>query len=187
MDCATLSISDPTQTAIDSLKICKLNHGKDVLFFMSEEGIDTPFAPSSFGEESRNKQNLDLRCDGDYLKFFTKLDTWAVDYITLNSIRLLGASLPIESVLEIYKPCVRKRTSFNPLLRTKITLDGLTPTRYWDTEKKSRLAPNCWQTTVFKTRLRVGYLYITSNSIGFALDCTDIQVCQELSIPECPF
>ncbi len=133
------------------------------------------------------KQNLDLNCDGEYLKFFTKLDSWAVEYISLNSVRLLGNNLSTEKVLDIYKPCVRRRGSFNPLLRTKITLDGLALTRYWDAEKKSRLAPACWQTSVFRTRLRIGYLYITSSSIGFALDCTDVQVCQELSLPECPF
>ena len=134
MDCATLSISDPTQTAIDSLKICKVNNGKDVLFFLSQDGVDTPFAPSSFDEEKGNKQNLDLNCDGEYLKFFTKLDAWAVEYISLHSVRLLGNNLPIEKVLELYKPCVRRRGSFNPLLRTKITLDGLALTRYWDSE-----------------------------------------------------
>jgi hypothetical protein len=99
MDCATLSISDPTQTAIDSLKICKVNDGKDMLFFSSQDGVDTPFAPSSFGDDKGNKQNLDLNCDGEYLEFFTKLDSWAVEYVSLNSVRLLGSYLPIEKVL----------------------------------------------------------------------------------------
>ena len=60
MDCATLSISDPTQNAIDCLKICKVNNGRYVLFFSSKDEVDTPFAPSSFGEDKGNKQNLDL-------------------------------------------------------------------------------------------------------------------------------
>ena len=84
MDVKSLSISDPTQTAVDSLKLCRIQSGKDDAVWSSKDEVETPFTPSSFNEGKANKQNLDIRCDGEYLHFFSKLDCWAVEYIAVN-------------------------------------------------------------------------------------------------------
>jgi hypothetical protein len=187
MDTTTLSISDPTQTPIAGLKVCKLNNRGEPMWFKSEDEVDTPFAPSSYEKNDSNKQNLDVNCSEAYLKFFTDFDTWAVEYITLNSLRLLGEELPLEKVSELYKPCVKRTASYEPKLRTKITTQGLNKTRYWTMDKGARLEPGCWETTVFRTRVRMPYMYTTASSIGFTLDCTDVQVCKEFSPTACPF
>ena len=150
--------------------------------------METPFTPSSFSDGKANKQNLDIRCDGEYLHFFSELDCWAVEYIAVNYLRLFGKQLASDKVAEMYRPCIKKIGSFEPLLRTKITSEGLHRTRYWTMDKKDRMKPECWLASVFKTQIRIGYLYITGSTFGLALDCTDIQVCKEFTPtpPACP-
>ena len=124
MDVKSLSISDPTPTAVDSLKLCRIQSGKDVAVWSSKEEVETPFTPSSFNEGKANTQNLDIRCIGDYLHFFSELDRWAVEYVVVNSLRLFGKQLAPEKAAAMYRPCIKKIGSFDPLLRTKITLEG---------------------------------------------------------------
>ena len=187
MDVNSLSISDPTLTAIEGLKICKIQTGKDDAVWSSKDEVETPFTPSSFNEGKANKHNLDIRCVGEHLHFFSELDRWAVEYIAVNYLRLFGKQLSPDKVSEMYRPYVRKTGSFDPLLRTKITLEGLHRTRYWAMDKTDRMAPESWPTSVFKAQIRVGYLYISGSTFGLALDCTDIQVCKEISTPVCSF
>jgi hypothetical protein len=189
LDANSLTISDPTQTAVTTLKICRIQaDGKDAIWSSNEEA-ETPFTPSSFNEAKANKQSLDIRCIGDYLSFFSQLDCWAVEYISVNSLRLFGKQLHCNTVKEMYKPCIKKIASFDPLLRAKITLEGSHRTRYWTLDKEARSEPDCWQGTLFKTRIRISYLYVTESAFGLALDCTDVQVCKEFTpVPDvCPF
>jgi hypothetical protein len=182
-----LSISDPVDTLTEGMKICKISNGKSATMFASVDEVDTPFEPSSFDKNNiSSKQNLDINCTKEYLDFFTQFDKWAVEYITLNSLRLLGEERPIEKVRDIYKTCI-KRDNYEPKLRTKITLEGSGKTRYWSMDKRPRLAPDSWRSTVFKTQIRIAYMYVTEANIGFTLDCMDIQICKELSETTCPF
>ena len=187
MDAKNLSISDPMVTLIEGLKICKISNGKGATLFASQDEVDTPYEPSAFEKNGSNKLNLDINCTDEYLTFFTQFDDWAVEYITLNSLRLLGEQLPLEKVSELYKPCVKRIAFYDPKLRTKITTEGLNKTRYWTLDKRARLELGCWETTVFKTQVRIAYMYATASSIGFTLDCTDVQVCKEFSPTACPF
>ena len=187
MDSKNLTISDPLPSLIEGLKICKISNGKGATMFASEDEVDTPYEPSSFEKTGSNKLNLDINCSKEYLNFFTQFDDWAVEYITLNSLRLLGVEHPIEKVKEIYKPCVKRDLSYEPKLKTKITLEGSGRTRYWPMDKRSRLAPDCWPTSVFKTQVRIAFMYVTEANIGFTLDCMDIQISKEFSPTTCPF
>jgi len=189
LDASSLSISAPTQTAIESLKICKIQTGNNDAIWSSKDEAETPFTPSSFNEEKPYKQNLDIRCVGEYLDFSSQLDCWAVEYIAANSLRLFGKQLQPNKVKEMYRPCIKKIGDFDPLLRTKISSEGQHRTRYRSLDKTARLKPDCWQATVFKTQIRISYLYVTGSAFGLALDCTDVQVCKEFTPtpPVCPF
>ena len=108
MDVKSLSISDPTPTAVDSLMLCRIQSGKDVAVWSSKEEVETPFTPSSFNEGKANKQNLDIRCIGEYLHFFSELDRWAVEYVVVNSVRLFGKQLAPEKAAAMYRPCIKR-------------------------------------------------------------------------------
>ena len=189
MDVKSLSISGPTPTAVDSLNLCRIRCGQDDAVWSSKEEVETPFTPSSFNEVKANKQNLDIRCIGDYLQFFSELDRWALEYVVVNSVRLFGKKLTREKAAAMYRPCIKKIGTFDPLLRTKLTLEGQHRTIYWTMAGEDRNKPECWQATVFKTRIRIGYLYITESTFGLALECTDVQVCKEFTPAPlvCPF
>jgi hypothetical protein len=189
LDANLLSISDPVDTMVVSLKICKIQAGKDSAMWASRIETETPFTPSSFNEGKANKLNLDIRCSDEYLDFFSQLDCWAVEYIADNYLRLCGRQLSLNMVKQMYRPCIKKKGNFDPLLRAKITSEGLQRTRYWALDKSSRLKPDCWQATVFKLQVRISDLYVTNDALGLALDCTDVQVCKEFTpVPDvCPF
>ena len=170
LDANLLSISDPTQTAIGSLKICKIQAGSNDAIWSSRGQTETPFAPSSFNEEKPNTLNLSIRCSDEYSDFFSQLDCWAVEYIADNSLRLCGKQLSLNKVKQMYRPCLKKKGNFDPLLRTKISSEGLHRTRYWSLDRTSRLEPDCWPLTMFKTRIRISYLYVTGDALGLAPD-----------------
>jgi hypothetical protein len=183
-----LTISEPVDTMVASLKICKIHSGKESAMWASKVETETPFTPSSFNEVKANKLNLDIRCTDEYSDFFSQLDCWAVDYIADNYLRLCGRYLSLNTVKQMYRPCIKKKGNFDPLLRAKITLEGMQRTKYWTLDKSPRLKPDCWQATTFKIKVRISYLYVTNDALGLALDCTDVQVCKEFTpVPDvCP-
>ncbi len=121
MDPMSLSIADPASTRNEALKICKIRCAGGDAFWSSKDLTETPFIPSCYDMESKSsKLGLDLLCNDEYFKIFISLDSWCVDYLITHSPRLFGERRSREWVQSLYKPCVRKSGSFDPLLRTKI-------------------------------------------------------------------
>ena len=188
IDLKTLKICRAVPTANGAIKICKIEkQDRSDAHWTSTDTTETPFTPSCYEEGNRpNRLSLDLRCEGECLEFFKSLDAWAIEQIAINGSTVFGKSFSYEEVKNMYRPCVRKSPSFDPLLRTKLTTGGYHPTRFWGTDRKSRKAPENWPTATLRTQIHIAYLYISESACGLALECTDIQVSEPSPIT-CPF
>jgi hypothetical protein len=183
-----LSIAEAKSTKIEGLRICNINGPLGAASCFTKSLTQTPFEPSSFGLEAKpNKLTLELSCEDEDLKFFNALDEWCIAYLTGHSMRLFSIQYTREEIQGIYKPCVRKSGSFDPLLRTKIIREGLNSTRYWSPDKKARVEPEVWPSVGMRVKIRIANLYITEAACGITLECTDIQVYTEYEPPSCPF
>ena len=62
---------------------------KQLLHFAASTS-KAPFGPSNFDkDETANRQNLEIRLQQEHIAFFEKLDEYMIQYLSVNSERLL--------------------------------------------------------------------------------------------------
>jgi len=167
-------------------KVCPVHFADDRLkqaYYNHPNFITAPFGPSCFDTSSGEapRQNLEFRCDDVMFKYFSGIDTWAIDYIANNSERLLKKSLTPEQVKERYHPLVRQKGGYDPLLKCKICMPGLSPTpcRVWDTDAKPTALPTNWRTAQLRPRIHISHMWIMGTDIGLVCLVTDLLVREE--------
>lgn len=150
----------------------------------------TPFGPSTFEKGgSSSRLTLDIRCDDpECLAFFTKLDEWAPQYLAEHSERILGKQMSLEQVRSSYRPCLRAKEGYVPLLHCKITTEGPHATRFWDENKELGKPPADWRDARMIFKVSVPHLWLSGGLCGFVINVLDCQVVdQGAPPPVCPF
>jgi hypothetical protein len=145
------------------------------------------FEPGSFDKDpTAQRLNLVLECDDDFQAQIAAFDAWFVEYLTLNSERLLKRKMSPEQVVNGYCSCVKLPTggkSFQPTLKTKIDLEGVGTIRCWDTSGASISMPYTWRGLKLKPRLLFSHLWIMGAQFGVVLKITDAEIACD-DVPE---
>jgi hypothetical protein len=104
------------------------------------ELVRAPFGPNTFDRNPEaTRQNLEIRCSPSLENTFREIDLWAKKYLAENSERLFKKKLH-ESELG-YVSCVRKRSDYPALLKTKIYTAGKGAIKYWTPNGKPTEPP----------------------------------------------
>ena len=103
-----------------------------------EQPVECPFVPGSYNrEESSLRQNIVFRPTPELEEFFSKLDVWAVEYVTEHSERLLGKQLTREQVEFSYVSNIKRAEGKPPLAKFKINMPGPNkPARCWSEDSQ---------------------------------------------------
>ena len=121
--------------------------------------------------------SMDIRLDCEHtLAYFDALDEWAVTYLAANSERIFNKTLSTEQMKASYHPCVRRKESYAPLLKAKVSPEAA---HFWDETGVERKPPKDWQNARMHFRLQVSHLWITSGSFGLIANVTDANVISE--------
>ena len=73
--------------------------------------------------------SVDIRLDSEHtLAYFDALDEWAVTYLA-NSERIFNKALSMEQIKANYRPCVKRKEPYAPLLKAKVSPDSA---HFWD-------------------------------------------------------
>ena len=81
------------------------------------------------------KQNIVFRLNDELEQFFDEFNTWALNYITENSERLMGKPLSAEQVKFGYMLNVKRQEGRPPLVKVKLNMPGSSKaTRCWTQE-----------------------------------------------------
>ena len=157
----------------------------------------TPFGPSTFDKAgptalaSSARLSLDIRCeDKETEAFFTELDAFAPKYLAEHSERIFGKRMSLEQVTNCYRPCLRKREGYAPLLHTKVSLEGPYATHFWDENKDARDPPANWRDARMLFQLSIPHLWFSGGLCGFVINILDCQIMSEdggRAPPVCPF
>ena len=168
----------------------KQDGGEDV-FYGCTSPLIAPFGPSNFDKNGTVAQrlSLDIRIDNDLMvTYFKGLDAWAVPYLTEHSQRIFGRQMSLEQVSAIYRPCLRQKEGYDPLLHTKVTMDGEKATLFWDTKRQERAPPTYWRNARALYKLNIAFLWLSGGLCGFTINVVDCQVVSEQPDGrECPF
>ena len=173
------SIGDVVCTSRGS-KIAPLKCEGKHCVYTPESYLRVVFEPGSFDKDpTAQRLNLVLECDDDFQAQIKAFDVWFVEYLTINSERLLKRKMSPEQVADGYCSCVKLPPggkSFQPTLKTKIDLDGLGAIRCWDTNGASITMPYTWRGLRVKPRLNFSHLWIMGAQFGVVLKITDVEI-----------
>jgi hypothetical protein len=114
----------------------------------------------------------------------------AMSYLQKNSERLFNETLSIPQVAKIYKPCVKRKSNYDPAVRVKLNLGGDFATRLWSKQSKLREAPEVWRGANVRIVLQVAHLwFMDDGTCGLTVNCTDLLVVSESGVQtaDCPF
>jgi hypothetical protein len=114
------------------------------------------------------------------------IDEWAPGYIAENSERILGKRLTLQQAKLCYRPCLRVKEGYEPLLHCKLTTSGPQATAFWDSFKKQCDPPDNWRDARMLLKLCVPHLRLSGGLCGFVINALDCQVVDNVP-PPCPF
>ena len=149
-----------------------------------------PFGTSNFDKSaSASRLTLDINVDSDTAAAFAALDAWAVPYLAQNSERLFGTAMSNEQIAAMYRPCLRRKEGYSPLLHCKVTAEGHPhATRWWSESKGERGPPANWRDEEMLFRLSAPHLWLSSGMCGFVVNVVDAQIFEVPPRPRvCPF
>ena len=175
-----------TQTSSRGAKTCSVLSGKGEKIVFALGPTSTPFGANNYGDESSSRKTLDLRVTDTECEFFSKLDDWAIDYITKNSERLFKKSLTRAQVAEHYRSPVSTKEGYQPLVRTKINTAGQNAVRCWSTDREVIELPEDLRGCSFLAQVHLSHLWIMGRDFGMVISCQDLQILEQTS-HECPF
>ena len=161
------------------------------LMLPTKTPLFSPFGLSRYPGDKSARVSLDLRCtDDETLELFREIDAWAPVELAAHSERIFGKKLSLEQVQAAYRPCLRQKEGFLPLLHTKVTLDdGPNATTFWDEQKQKCDPPEDFRNVSALVKLSVPHLWISNcNSFGFVVNVVSMQLQkQQPVIVKCPF
>jgi len=184
-----LMIADTVSTGLGR-KFARLQPGP--LTLSTQTPMVAPFGLSTFpGDKGPvTRASLDLRCtDAAALKMFEDLDAWAPKELAENSERIFGKRMSLSQVEAAYRPCLRRKEGYAPLLHTKVTLEGQNSTSFWDEQKQKTPPPEDFKNASMLVNLSVPHLWLSGGACGWVINATS---CQLLPQPppeaeQCPF
>ena len=186
-----LTIADTISTGLGR-KFAKLL--PQALTIQTQIPMASPFGRTFPGDKGAaagaQRVSLDLRCTcPTTLAIFQEIDAWAVAELAKNSERIFGKKMSLEQVQAAYRPCLRRKEGFAPLLHTKMTLDaGPNATSFWDEQKQRRLPPDDFRNVSLLLKLSVPHLWLSAGTCGFVVNVTSYQIMPQVpEIEECPF
>jgi len=168
-------LSDQTVSS-KGQKSCQLSADHQQVKFQLGDGLRTRFGASTFDKNvDAVRRNLDFDLEeGETLERLKAIDTWAIEYITENSERLLKKKLSSAEVINGYTPLVRVYGSCSSV-KTKINLRGSRAATYWDDQGKQILEPpaeGTWQDFAYSVQVALPQLWIMAGSFGLLLEAT---------------
>ena len=157
-------------------KSCQLTADHQAVKFQLGDGLRTRFGASTFDKNvDAVRRNLDFDLeDGPALERLRAIDSWALDYITQHSERLLKKKLSRAEVENGYTPLVRTYGSCSSV-KTKINIRGPRAATYWD--DKGQQIPECpaegtWQDFAYTVQVAIPQLWIMAGSFGLLMEST---------------
>ena len=166
-------LSDQTVSS-KAQKSCQLTADHQPLKFQLGDGLRTRFGASTFDKNvDAVRRNLDFDLEeGEALERLKAIDSWALDYITTNSERLLKKKPSRAEVENSYTPLVRMYGSCSSV-KTKINIRGPRACTYWD--DKGQQIPECpaegtWQDFAYTVQVNLPQLWIMQGTFGLLLD-----------------
>ena len=140
-------------------------------------GKQTVLFNASAYQDADVRLNLCLRPEAELLSAVQGIDEQVLEQLRPRLSELFGDSSDCYlSPLKQYKGTW--------CLRTKITVVGKTALRCWDVARKRCPYQEDWTSVAVTPRLWVKHMYVTPNSCGLVLECTDVLV--EPIVPTCP-
>ena len=192
IDFAQLSIADTvTSGKGKSANISYVVAGAPV--YWRPGGLQVAFEPGSFGGERSQgcsqpqpatRVNMQFRASA-IQDTLDKLDTWIVEYVKQNVIRILGKDMTVGEVHNRYQPCLKRSEKYEPTFKVKVNMEGPNQVRLWDTSKQARSSPTAWKGLTVTPRLRLKGLWLMGRDFGALWEATDLMFDDEP--PECPF
>ena len=167
------------------LKTALLTRQGRRVYFTAADPCETAFEPSTMDDSSATRLNVDLRGSEDMIAFFDQIDVEAPLHFAAESSKFFGKTLGIEDVKAIYSPCVKRKGDYPATLRTKLRLDGPTPTLFWDGDSKPRGPPDQWRHVPLRVRLCPSHFWVSRTSCGVSVMLEDVQLVDV--VPRSPF
>ena len=168
-------LSDQTVSS-KGQKSCQLTADHQPVKFQLGDGLRTRFGASTFDKNvDAVRRNLDFDLEeGEALERLKAIDSWALDYITANSERLLKKKLSRAEVENGYTPLVRTYGSCSSV-KTKINIRGPRAATYWD--DKGQQIPECpaegtWQDFAYTVQVAIPQLWIMQGTFGLLMEST---------------
>ena len=140
--------------------------------------VESPFQPGNHDkDDTALRQNIVFRCNEELAKFFEELDTWAVEYITEHSERLLGKELPAGQIQANYVSSIKQTEGRPPLVKCKLNFPGSSKvTRCWDAEGRDIDFIRDWAGKNFKVKILVSHIWLmgsgAKSEFGFVVLAT---------------
>ena len=183
-----LMIADTVSTGLGR-KFARLQPGP--LTLSTQSPMVAPFGLSTFpGDKGPvNRASLDLRCtDAATLAVFEELDAWAIKELAENSERIFGKKMTLSQVEASYRPCLRRKEGYAPLLHAKVTLEGPNATTFWDQQKQRTSPPEEFKNASMLLNLSAPHLWLSGGACGWVINATSCQLIPTEPILEvCPF
>ena len=143
------------------------------------EGCVAAFEPSSL-EEGATRLSLDLRGSDDFISFFDVLDEKVRSLLVAGSSEYFGKTLGHADIERLYTPCVKRKGSYEPTVRTKLRTDGLSATQAWNTAGEACELPTRWRGVRLGVRVCVSHLWITKTAVGVTVFLEDVELSDEV-------
>jgi hypothetical protein len=156
-------------------KSCQLSADHQQVKFQLGDGLRTRFGASTFDKVDVPRRNLDFDLEeGETLERLKAIDTWAIEYLTAHSERLLKKKLSRAEVENGYSPLVRTYGSCSSV-KTKINIRGSRAATYWD-DKGAQInecpAEGTWQDFSYTVQCALPQLWIMQGTFGLLLEAT---------------
>ena len=183
IDYSKLSVADPVTSAKGAKSAAFNYNGLPVIW--KPDSMQVLFEPGTFSGEPSNRLNLVLLPDSNIQQQLDKLDSWVVQYMMKHCERLFGKKLSDGDIHNRYQPCLKKSDKYNPSFKVKLTLEGPSKTRLWDSSKQPRDAPEVWRKADVTPVLKLKGLYFMGKDSGCLWEAQDLMVAEATT--SCPF
>ena len=172
-------LSDQTVSS-KGQKSCMLTADHQPVRFQLGEALRTRFGASTFDKNvDAVRRNLDFDVDDEVaLATLKDIDTWALEYITTNSERLLKKQLSRSEVENNYTPLVRVYGSSSSV-KTKINIRGSRSATLWNEKGEQILEPpaeGTWQDFAYTAYVAIPQLWIMQGTFGLLLETTALML-----------
>ena len=111
-------------------------------------------------------------------KSIKNFELWIVEYLQLNSERLLKRPLTLEQAKLGFSSCLFvSDKGYNTTLKTKIDVAGTRKVICWDAEGKEMSAlPERWKDVMVRPRMHLSHLWVMGQQFGVVIQVTDVEV-----------